>query len=231
MATSAAQTADPTTDEPPRRRRWIPLSLRVFAAILVILGVVRAVGIGVRIYRQYAAIGEIERLQGIVTTKKGGPTWLRGWLGDNKMRMLDDVTDVNLAMSDITDEGLRAVAVFSDLLSLNLARTKVTDAGIEHVKGIGKLQRLTLSDTRITDSGVAKLKGLTHLTHLSLERTKISDTGLAHLKRLTALVHLDLSGTNVTDAGIRDARASLPNVWIETKSRMLPRSGVGGGLF
>ena len=37
MATSAPQTARPATDKPPRPRRWIPLSLRIFAVMLVLL--------------------------------------------------------------------------------------------------------------------------------------------------------------------------------------------------
>ena len=52
MAAQAVPIPDPT-DKPPRRRRWIPLSLRMFVAMLL-LGA-SAVWIGLPAYRQYRA--------------------------------------------------------------------------------------------------------------------------------------------------------------------------------
>jgi hypothetical protein len=82
-----------------------PLWIGLAAVVVVVAGV--GIRVGVPVYRQHMAIREIERLKGIVTTKKGGPEWLRGWVGDPRMTMLDHVTDVNLAMTEITDDGLR----------------------------------------------------------------------------------------------------------------------------
>src|SRR5262245_6024176 len=39
---SAAPTRDPATDQPPRTRRWIPVSLRIFLVVLVLLTAVSA---------------------------------------------------------------------------------------------------------------------------------------------------------------------------------------------
>ena len=159
------------------------------------------------IYGQHVAIREIERLKGIVTTEKGGPEWLRAWLGDETMRVWDDVTEVNLAMTDISDDGLRHVAAFKNLARLNLSRTKVTDAGIEKLKGLTRLEWLSLPDTRITDTGMEHLKGLERLRLLTVERTK------------------------VTDAGVNELKAALPKLVVETKTRQFGTHFGGGGLF
>ena len=38
MATTTISPLNPTLDTPPRRRRWIPVSLRMFVVILILLG-------------------------------------------------------------------------------------------------------------------------------------------------------------------------------------------------
>lgn len=54
----------PTTDEPLRSRRWIPMSLRIFAALLLILGYATA-WLGVRGY-QPPQRGLITKLEGAI---------------------------------------------------------------------------------------------------------------------------------------------------------------------
>jgi hypothetical protein len=56
--------SDPTLSKPPRPRRWIPLSLRMYLAVLVAVGVASIACVAVPIYRQHVAIQEIERLSG-----------------------------------------------------------------------------------------------------------------------------------------------------------------------
>src|SRR5690349_10929430 len=60
---------DPTTKQPPRRRRWIPLSLRFILVLLPLAGVVGFTWASVRGYRNAVAIREIERLGGEVRTR------------------------------------------------------------------------------------------------------------------------------------------------------------------
>src|SRR5258707_454509 len=94
MATPARPGPDPTTEKPPRRRRWIPLSLRIFLAILLLLGM-GALWLGARGYRQMVAIREIEQAGGELVTKKGGPEWLRAQVGDERMKSVDNVEVVD----------------------------------------------------------------------------------------------------------------------------------------
>jgi internalin A len=179
----------------------------LYVAIPFVLAAV-ALPFAIPVYQKHVAIREIERLKGIVTTTKGGPEWLREWLGDEQGRMFDDVTGVNLAMTEITDDGLRHVAVFKTLVNLNLARTKVTDAGIENLKGLTTLDRLSLQDTEITDAGLGHLKSLESLRLLFLDKTK------------------------VTHAGVKDLQAALPKLVIETRRRQFSNAlRAGGGFF
>src|SRR5690349_5113287 len=86
------------TDKPPRTRRWIPLSVRIFAVMLGLLAI-GSLWIAVPAYRQYVAILEIERVAR-VTTKPAGYDGLRRLLGADRMRGLDEVTVVEGGFSD-----------------------------------------------------------------------------------------------------------------------------------
>jgi hypothetical protein len=69
----AAPSPDPTTDKPPRRRRWIPLALRMFVVILVLLATASALWIGIPIYRQQVVIRKLEGVGGRVMAIPGNP--------------------------------------------------------------------------------------------------------------------------------------------------------------
>src|SRR5579872_4785729 len=103
MASSAGIIA---TDKPPRCRRWIPLSLRMFVAILVLLAVGSALRICVPAYRQLVVNRLIQRHRGGIRTEPVGPAWLRARVGDETMGMFDEVVEVHLAATQITDDTL-----------------------------------------------------------------------------------------------------------------------------
>src|SRR5258708_40187401 len=94
MSHSTTPSLDPTGDRPPRRQCWVPMSLRMFAGVLVALSAGRALLIGVPIYRQQVAIREIERVGGGYTTRPGGPAWLRSWIGDERVSVFASVRHV-----------------------------------------------------------------------------------------------------------------------------------------
>jgi hypothetical protein len=168
MATLAVAADETKPDKPPRQRRWVPLSLRLFLALLGLLGL-SCVWVGVRGYRQLAAIQEIEKLEGDVEQSPAGPSWLRELIGADRMRMFDDVTVVHLADGDVTDEGLEHLRGLTSLQQLVLTNTQVTDAGLEHLRGLTSLQGLDLSSTKLTDAGLEHLCRLSSLQVLSLD--------------------------------------------------------------
>jgi hypothetical protein len=62
---AALTNPDPTTENLPRPRRWIPLSLRMFVALMLVLG--NVIWIVVPAWTQPAAINEIRagRVKGV----------------------------------------------------------------------------------------------------------------------------------------------------------------------
>lgn len=215
MVTQAHPTPDPTTGKPPRPRRWIPVSVKMFAAVLGLLLLGSLLRIGLPIYRQQAATREIERLGGNFGTKRGGPEWLREWLGDEWMKLFDTVTNVNLSNTKASDGTMGRLCWLTSLQTLYLDRTQITDAGLARMKASTALKDLSLDSTRITDMGLAHLTELRVLEKLSLSGTQITDAGLARLKSLTSLKLLHIARTRTTDGGIADLKQVLPmvSVW------------------
>src|SRR5436190_1767277 len=156
----------------PRRRVWVPLSVRAIAALLLILGVWGAGLIGLQVRRQRAALREFERLGATVEMRQFGPEWL-GYLG-------------------IT----QTVPVIT---SVDFRGTAVSDADLACLEGLVTLQRIYLDGTQVTDAGLAHLAGLTDLESLWINETRITDAGLAHLRELDRLTEVALNDTQVTD--------------------------------
>jgi hypothetical protein len=75
---------------------------------------------------------------------------------------IPNLRSINLADTDVTDEGLRVLESKADgLQSLELSRTKVTDAGLAHLGVLTRLRSLVLVDcANVSEGGVAKLQEL-----------------------------------------------------------------------
>ena len=178
----------PPTPEP--RRRLIRLPRPLWIGVVTVLLIVVALGlrIGIPVYRQQAAIREIQRLGGVVYVQPRGPIWLRERIP------------------------ARFNELFGEVDFISLQETSATDATLAHLQGLNGLKQLWLTATSVTDSGMLHLKGLTNLQMLHLERTLVTDVGLAHLKSLTRLRDLRLLQTPVTDAGVAELKLDLPNL-------------------
>jgi hypothetical protein len=95
------------------------------------------------------------------------------YLGDNPigdaalepLARLENLTVLDLANTDITDEGLKVVGGVRGLKLLNLAGTRIGDTGLEHLLGLENLEALDLRETFVTPRGVARLDILPHLDH------------------------------------------------------------------
>ena len=175
------------TDPPtPELRRFSirlprPLWIGLAAAVLVVLGV--GVQIGVPIYRQQVVIREIEQVGGIALTFPRGPEWVRDRVGDDWMRLIEDVREVQLVVKPATDATLGHIGELGSLQRLYLDQTLVTDEGLAHLKRLSSLEKLSLNNTQVTDAGLQHIKGLTKLKWLMLNRTQVTDTGVAELQR------------------------------------------------
>lgn len=109
----------------------------------------------------------------------------------NLTPIAQQVYELNLAGSKITDAGLAQVASLTNLRRLHLEKTAVTDAGLAHVKGLANLEYLNLYSTPITDAGLAHLAGLKNLRNLYVWQTKVTAEGAAGLKKSLPTVNIN----------------------------------------
>jgi hypothetical protein len=215
MPASESAASVPTTDKPPRRRRWIPLSLRLSVAILFCLGAISACTAWLLVWlpfsREQRAIRVIQDRGGrIEFMHERGPDWLRR-LG-KQFQVLDRVRSVNWNGSTsengfvASDVDLKQIEDLVEVEDLNLAGTAVTDSGLATLCGLRKLKSLIISETAIGDDGLEHLARIESLELLNLDNTHVADAGLAHLRRLAGLHYLHLSGTRVGDTGMMHLR-------------------------
>src|SRR5262245_47807648 len=93
---SGPPTVTANEPRPPRPKRWVPLSLRMFLVILVLVGVGSVLWIGIPAYRQHLALEEFTRIHAWVRLEPRGPAWLRQQMGDERMKDFDEVVAVHL---------------------------------------------------------------------------------------------------------------------------------------
>src|SRR4029077_4291738 len=167
------------------------------ALVVVVVGL----QFGLPVYRQHVANRDIERLGGTVETRPGGPKWLRYGVGNEPMKLFDQVIAVNLANRHVTDAILIDIGRLTSLQKLRLANTPVTDQGLAHLRRLTGLEQLSLTGTRVTDAGMVHVNGLTSLQEFSLDNTEVTDAGLVYLTGHTALEGLSLESTRVADRG------------------------------
>ncbi len=108
------------------------------------------------------------------------------------------------------DQALSYVAELSKpeaLRMLNLAGTQVTDEGLKYLEGLKGLETLDISDTNITDEGLKHLEKLSSLRDLRIGDTKVTNEGLADL--VAGLPSLDV--LNV--AGNPKPKEPEPRTW------------------
>jgi hypothetical protein len=99
-----------------------------------------------------------------------------------------------------------------DVSVLQMANSDVTDQVLERLRGIDSLQELDLNGTQVTDTGLAILRELPALTALRLARTNITDKGFRDvLLTKDSLMQLDLQHTQVSREAVKMWRGAKPN--------------------
>lgn len=100
----------------------------------------------------------------------------------------------------VTDDRL-ATMPLEELTELDLSGSAVTDRGLEHLRRARRLEQLNLASTAVTDEGIVALRDCTMLRRLDLSWTATGDgalTALAGHERLAFFT----SGQLLTDAGL-----------------------------
>lgn len=194
MAISANPIPDPTTVKPPRRRRWVPLSLKMFGAILMLFGLASALLIWAcylesqERQREQGFVQQIEGWGGSVVRVAGGSEWLRQFAREDSLiqvQFFERISFIRLDGTATTDAGLAMLELrrLANLEGISLDRTAVTDKGLAHLSRLTNLQELSLDGTAVTDRGLVRLHGLTGLKMLRLTNTRVTDAGIAKLQR------------------------------------------------
>lgn len=126
---------------------------------------------------------------------------------DSHMRRLaeqsiDNVVELNLMETKVSDVGLLHVAKFKNLRSLNIAATKVNGTGFRYLTEMRYLRELFCGGAPIQDSSLRYLKDFPSLSILGLIDTKVTDEGTVDLSQVSTLTELRMNGTKLTDRGL-----------------------------
>lgn len=112
----------------------------------------------------------------------------------------EQIYDLNLANTKVTDDGLKALDGMKNLHRLHLEKTAVSDAGLAHIKNLKGLEYLNLYSTGVTDAGILDLSTLKGLKSLYVWQSKVTDSGADALKKHLASVAIDLGWKEPTTA-------------------------------
>ncbi|MDR2609524.1 MAG: leucine-rich repeat domain-containing protein [Rickettsiales bacterium] len=125
-----------------------------------------------------------------------------------------NITSLNLADCNISDEDVKELARLKSLTSLTLAGNKISNEGAKALANGSfiNLTHLDLSDNRIGDEGVKELAKLTNLTYLDLSENIISDKGAKELVRLKKLTYLALLENDISDKVVEELLDKLINL-------------------
>jgi hypothetical protein len=142
------------------KRGWLQFSLRT-AFIVVTASCVALSFWVVPAERQRQTIAMVEARGGRVSYAGTYPeqsfimAYLRRWL---PRAYFDNVEQIKLSRSKVTDADLARLSVLNTLESLAIDDTQITDAGLAHLHRLTKLERLSFSRTRATLDGRAGLQ-------------------------------------------------------------------------
>ena len=132
--------------------------------------------------------------------------------------LFTEIKELDLTGTQICDDALTALYAIPDLQSLKLKGTRITSVGLASLSQISSLVLLDASNTEVTDDGLEQASQWTRLRYLSLNNTEISDAAVPHLKTIKSLKGLSLLHTSVTANGVQALKAALPECLIAVKS-------------
>jgi hypothetical protein len=127
---------------------------------------------------------------------------------------LRGVRMLSLSFTDVSDAGLQELRSWR-LLHLNLEETKTTDEGIQHFRECAQLKSLNLAGTVVGDKTAQLASKFPQLQHLDLSETRVTSQGIIHLAKLRDLRDLSFSDTAVDDAEVDALQQALPQCEIQ----------------
>jgi hypothetical protein len=121
--------------------------------------------------------------------------------GDREMQLLlplkEQIVELKLGNTSITDSALRIISQFRNLMRLQLDHTKITDKGLINLKTLQSLRYLNLVGTPVTAHGVMQLKNLKNLQSIYLYQTAVRRSDWNDLKKTFPKALIDSGGYSV----------------------------------
>jgi mono/diheme cytochrome c family protein len=121
--------------------------------------------------------------------------------GDREMQLLlplkEQIVELKLGNTSITDSALRVISQFKNLMRLQLDHTKITDKGLINLKTLQSLRYLNLVGTPVTAQGVMQLKNLKNLQSIYLYQTAVKRSDWNDLKKTFPKTLIDSGGYSV----------------------------------
>jgi hypothetical protein len=121
--------------------------------------------------------------------------------------------DFLTGVSKCDDEKVASILPLKEnIVQLDLGRTIITDGALKTVAQLPRLVSLDLRQTKVTDAGLESLIGLKKLESLNLYGTEITDAGLKHLAKIKSLKHVYLWQSKATKAGVKQLASAVPGI-------------------
>lgn len=124
-------------------RRKSPRLLWLVLATIAIFVSVGALTLWLPYHDRQTIRAEFEQRGAIVTTRQGGPDWLRADL-DFELAMFEEVVAADFVKSKVADDDIELLLKFPKLQALTLYGPELTDASLLHLQTLSQLHSLML---------------------------------------------------------------------------------------
>ena len=167
--------------------------------------------------------GNLAQIAGGISPKLRGITDVKGVLTDedfSKLRFFEEVEEIALYDSRLSDLGLARIAECPALINLTLMRVPVAKSGFRNLESLKRLLFLELRETGFSDDDLMSLEKLPELMDLALHEQGITDSGLKQLESWKQLRSLNVQNSGVTQAGCDRFMEARPEVRLRTDDKI-----------
>lgn len=110
---------------------------------------------------------------------------------------------LRILQSPLKDEDLNIIARIENLEDLDLDFTQITDAGLANLKSCEKLRSLNLTQENLTDNAIDSILKIPNLSELYIHHAAITDEGLKKISQLKNMQVLRVAPGFFTSEGLR----------------------------
>jgi|GEM_PF-1356325 len=108
------------------------------------------------------------------------------------------LSEITLAMPNISSASLREISRFSDLITLKLPGSQIDDEAVANWSSLTHLSDVDFSHTNITQKSIAVISQYHKIQRLKLNHTKLHATDMHLIENLPNLIELEVAGVGLT---------------------------------